>query len=330
MLLRIEFLDVVLLCSFSYDNENKCMTLSTPQDSSTRNGVINAMAAYFMWGLAPLYFKLLIDIGAGEILMHRVVWSSVFLLLLVLLSKKRLVLIQLCKQPKIIAKLSLSALVLAVNWLLFIWAINNNHLLDASLGYFINPLFNVALGMIFFHERLRRNQKIAVALAGFAVFMQVFTVGSLPIVSLGLASSFAIYGVLRKKLQVDSFVGLLIESLLMLPIAITYWLYFVDSTTADLTSNTTSLNVTLVLAGIVTTAPLLCFTAAAKRLTLSSLGFFQYIGPSIMFLLATFYYKESMQLAEFATFIFIWLALALYSLDAYNTMKKTRRQNVIT
>ena len=167
-------------------------------------------------------------------------------------------------------------------------------------------------------------------MAGFGVFIQLFTVGSLPIVSLALASTFAIYGVLRKKLQVDSLVGLLIESLLMLPIAIIYWLYFIDSATADLTSNTSSLNVTLVMAGIVTTAPLLCFTNAAKRLTLSSLGFFQYIGPSIMFLLATFYYKETMQVAEFTTFIFIWLALALYSLDAYNTMKKTQRQNVIT
>jgi len=301
------------------------------QQVSTRSGVLNALAAYFMWGLAPLYFKLLIDIGAGEILMHRIIWSSAFLLLLVLVSKKWLVLVQLCKQPKVIVKLTLSAAVLAVNWLLFIWAVNNDHLLDASLGYFINPLFNVALGMLFFSERLRRNQKVAVVLAVFGVFVQLFTVGSLPLVSLALASSFATYGVLRKKMHVDSFVGLLIESILMLPVAAIYWLYFVESPTADLTLNSTTLNVTLVMAGIVTTAPLLCFTAAAKRLTLSSLGFFQYIGPSIMFLLATFYYKESMQTAEFVTFVFIWLALALYSLDAYNTMKKLKiNQRLIT
>jgi len=294
----------------------------TQQQSSTRHGIFNALAAYFMWGLAPIYFKLLIDISAGEILMHRIIWSSVFLFLLVLLSHKWQVLITLCKQPKVIAKLSLSASVLALNWLLFIWAVNNDHLLDASLGYFINPLFNVALGMLFFSERLRKNQKIAVALAAFGVFVQLFTVGSLPIVSLALASSFAIYGLLRKKLHVDSFVGLLVESLLMLPVAIIYWLYFVDSSTANLSLNSYSLNITLVMAGIVTTAPLLCFTAAAKRLTLSSLGFFQYIGPSMMFLLATFYYEESMQSAEFLTFIFIWSALALYSFDAYRGVKK--------
>jgi len=294
------------------------------QQLSTRSGVLNALAAYSMWGIAPLYFKLLVDISAGEILMHRIIWSCAFLFILVLISKKWQVLVQLCQQPRVVIRLTFSAAFLAINWLLFIWAVNNNHLLDASLGYFINPLFNVALGMFFFSERLRRNQKIAVALAAFGVFMQLFTVGNLPIVSLALASSFAIYGVLRKKMHVDSFVGLLIESLLMLPVAIIYWLYFVESPTADLTLNSHSLNTTLVMAGVVTTAPLLCFTAAAKRLTLSSLGFFQYIGPSIMFLLATFYYKESLELAEFGTFIFIWSALALYSLDAYNTMKRNK------
>ncbi|GAA6171446.1 EamA family transporter RarD [Colwellia sp. KU-HH00111] len=294
------------------------------QQLSMRSGVINALAAYFMWGLAPIYFKLLVDIGAGEILMHRIIWSSVFLLLLVLASKKWSVLVQLCQQPKVIAKLSLSAAVLAFNWLLFIWAVNNDHLLDASLGYFINPLFNVALGMLFFSERLRRNQKVAVGLAVFGVLVQLFTVGSLPVVSLALASSFAVYGVLRKKMHVDSFVGLLIESLLMLPVAIIYWLFFLESTTSNLALNANTLNITLVMAGIVTTAPLLCFTAAAKRLTLSSLGFFQYIGPSIMFLLASFYYQESMQLAEFITFVFIWSALALYSIDVYHNMKKAK------
>ena len=256
------------------------------QQLATRSGVYNALAAYFMWGVAPLYFKLLLELGAGEILMHRVIWSSVFIFILVLVSKKWSVLVQLCQQPKIIAKLTISATILAVNWLLFIWAVNNDHLLDASLGYFINPLFNVVLGMLFFSERLRRNQIIAVGLAFFGVLVQLFTVGSLPLISLVLASSFAIYGVLRKKMHIDSLVGLLIESLIMLPVAIIYWVYFIDSTTANLALNSSTLNVTLVMAGVVTTAPLLCFTAAAKRLTLSSLGFFQYIGPSIMFFLA--------------------------------------------
>ena len=299
-------------------------TLSKP---SPRSGVFNALAAYFMWGIAPIYFKLLVDIGAGEILMHRIIWSSIFLFLLVLVSKKWLILVELCRQPKIIAKLALSATVLAINWLLFIWAVNNDHLLDASLGYFINPLFNVALGMLFFSERLRKNQKIAVALAFFGVTIQLFTIGSLPVVSLALASSFAIYGVLRKKMHVDSFVGLLVESLLMLPVAIIYWLYFVDSSTANLFLNSSALNVTIIMAGVVTTAPLLCFTAAAKRLALSTLGFFQYIGPSIMFMLAIVYYQESIQAAELMTFVFIWLALALYAFDSLRLNNKALTTN---
>ncbi len=300
-------------------------TSSSQQQAATRTGVFNALGAYVMWGVAPMYFKLLMDIGADEILMHRIIWSSLFLLVLVSVMRKWHALVTLCQQPKLVLELALSAAILALNWLLFIWAVNNDHLLDASLGYFINPLFNVALGMLFFSERLRRNQFIAVGLALLGVLVQLFTIGSIPVISLALASSFATYGVLRKKMQVDSFVGLLVESLLMLPFALFYWYFFVDSPTADLRVNSHHLNVTLALAGVVTTAPLLCFTAAAKRLTLSSLGFFQYIGPSIMFALAVFYYQESMQLAELITFIFIWSALALYSLDSFNYMRKGKQ-----
>ena len=286
------------------------------ENNSSRNGALSALSAYLLWGFAPIYFKLLTEIAAGEILMHRVIWSTVFLLLMIIAMKKWTQLITVLKQPKILLQLTLSACFLAVNWFLFIWAVNNDHLLDASLGYYINPLFNVILGMIFFHERLRRNQLIAVGLALSGVIVQLITLGTLPLISLALASTFAIYGLIRKKLPVNSFIGLFIESLLMLPIALIYWYFFVESNTSDLTLNDYSLNITLIMAGVVTTAPLLFFTAAARRLTLSSLGFFQYLGPSIMFLLATFYYQETMKSAELITFIFIWAALILYSLDS--------------
>lgn len=295
--------------------------INTPTNTESKSGIFNALGAYFLWGFAPIYFKLLTEISAGEILMHRVIWSSAFLLLMILAMKKSSALIAILKQPKVIANLTLSASFLAINWFIFIWAVNNNHLLDASLGYYINPLFNVALGMIFFQERLRKNQSIAVGLATLGVLIQVVTLGELPIISLALASSFGIYGLLRKKLHVDSFIGLFIESLLMLPIALAYWVFFVESESANMLLNSTNLNITLIMAGIVTTAPLLCFTAAAKRLTLSTLGFFQYLGPSIMFLLATFYYQESMKLAELVTFIFIWTALVIYSLDSLKNKK---------
>jgi chloramphenicol-sensitive protein RarD len=298
--------------------------ITTPETSTNRSGYFNAVGAYLMWGFAPIYFKLLIDIAPGEILIHRILWSSIFLLVLVIIMRKSTQLVAIFKQPKVMAKLMLSASLLAVNWFLFIWAVNNNHLLDASLGYYINPLFNVLLGVVFFHERLRRNQLIAVGLAFTGVLIQLITLGTLPLISLALASTFAFYGLIRKKMQIDSFIGLLIESLLMLPIAIVYWQFFVESSTSNMSNNSIDLNVLLILIGLVTTAPLLCFTAAAKRLNLSTLGFFQYMGPSIMFLLATFYYQEQIKSAELMTFVFIWAALALYSLDSWKTMRRAK------
>ncbi|NQZ21363.1 MAG: EamA family transporter RarD [Colwellia sp.] len=298
----------------------------TSTNLNERNGVINAVSAYLLWGLAPIYFKLISTISADEIMVHRIIWSSLLLLIVVVLSKKWQILIQTIKQPKVIAKLALSASFLLVNWFLFIWAINNNHLLDASLGYFINPLFSVALGVIFLGERLRKMQKFAVALALAGVLIQLVALGSLPVISLALAGTFGIYGLLRKKMHLDSFVGLLIESSMMLPLALIYWLLFVDSSTANMFGNSANLNMLLMAAGIITTAPLLCFTAAAKRLTLSTLGFFQYIGPSIMFVLATFYYQEALQTEKLFTFAAIWLALIIYSLDSLQARRERKRE----
>jgi len=297
----------------------------TSTTHNERNGVINAVSAYFLWGLAPIYFKLISTISSDEIMVHRILWSSLLLLIIIVLSKKWQTLVQTVKQPKVLAKLTLSASFLLVNWFLFIWAINNDHLLDASLGYFINPLFSVALGVVFLGERLRKMQKFAVALALGGVMIQLVALGSLPVISLALAGTFGIYGLLRKKMHLDSFVGLLIESSMMLPLALIYWLFFVDSSTANMLENQMSLNMLLIAAGIVTTAPLLCFTAAAKRLTLSTLGFFQYIGPSIMFVLATFYYQEALQTEKLFTFAAIWLALIVYSFDSLKARREMRK-----
>jgi chloramphenicol-sensitive protein RarD len=300
----------------------------TSTDNNERNGVINAVSAYLLWGLAPIYFKLISTISSDEIMVHRIIWSSLLLLVVVLLSKKWQILVQTLKQPKLLAKLALTASFLLVNWFLFIWAINNDHLLDASLGYFINPLFSVALGVVFLGERLRKMQKFAVALALGGVLIQLVALGSLPVISLALAGTFGIYGLLRKKMHLDSFVGLLIESAMMLPLALIYWLLFVDSSTANMLENDMSLNMLLMAAGIVTTAPLLCFTAAAKRLTLSTLGFFQYIGPSIMFVLATFYYQEALQTEKLFTFAAIWLALIIYSFDSLQARREKRKSAI--
>ena len=296
--------------------------------TALRGGIISAVSAYTMWGIAPLYFKLLQHIGADEILVHRVVWSTLLLLIVVLVSNKWRSFVKVVTQPSMVIRLTISASFLGVNWFMFIWAVNNDHLLDASLGYYINPLLSVALGVIFLGERLRPWQIFAVALALVGVVIQLIMVGSLPVISLALAGTFGIYGLLRKQMPVDSFVGLLIESLMMLPIAIIYWLLFLETSTSNILNNTWSLNTTLICAGIVTTAPLLCFTAAAKRMTLSALGFFQYIGPSIMFVLATFYYQEPLYFAKLVTFACIWTALAIFSVDSMKARRKHQKEIV--
>jgi chloramphenicol-sensitive protein RarD len=293
-------------------------------DKSIKAGVILALAAYGMWGFAPIYFKLLTQLPATEILVHRIVWSVIILIGLVLVSGQGSKVKQALKNNRVLRILLVSGLLLAVNWLLFIWAINNDHLLDASLGYYINPLINVFLGRIFLAERLRTLQKTAVGLAVFGVCILVFSYGEIPWIALVLAVSFGLYGLLRKQVAVDSLPGLLIETVMMLPFAIVYWLFFA-SHLSNMLTNTMSFNLLLIGAGIITTAPLLCFTAAARRIRYSTLGFFQYIGPSIMFLLAVFVYGEPLHEARLVTFGFVWLALLLFSFDSYRGYSQQRK-----
>ncbi|MGP2940271.1 EamA family transporter RarD [Serratia sp. IR-2025] len=290
----------------------------------TRQGIFFALAAYFMWGIAPAYFKLIQQVSADEILTHRIIWSFFFMLALITLGRNWPKVRAACQNRKRLLLLAVTALLIGGNWLLFIWAVNNHHMLEASLGYFINPLVNVLLGMLFLGERFRRMQWVAVALAFTGVLVQLWQFGSLPIIGLGLAFSFAFYGLLRKKIAIDAQTGMLIETLWLLPVAAAYLFLFADSPTSHLSANPWSLNLLLVAAGIVTTVPLLCFTAAATRLRLSTLGFFQYLGPTLMFLLAITFYGETVGQDKLVTFGFIWAALTLFTLDALYTQRKLR------
>ncbi|MBH2617424.1 MULTISPECIES: EamA family transporter RarD [Serratia] len=290
----------------------------------TRQGIFFALAAYFMWGIAPAYFKLIQQVSADEILTHRIIWSFFFMLALITLGRNWPKVRAACQNRKRLLLLAVTALLIGGNWLLFIWAVNNHHMLEASLGYFINPLVNVLLGMLFLGERFRRMQWVAVALAFTGVLVQLWQFGSLPVIGLGLAFSFAFYGLLRKKIAIDAQTGMLIETLWLLPVAAAYLFLFADSPTSHLSANPWSLNLLLVAAGIVTTVPLLCFTAAATRLRLSTLGFFQYLGPTLMFLLAVTFYGETVGQDKLVTFGFIWAALILFTLDALYTQRKLR------
>ncbi|MPW38074.1 EamA family transporter RarD [Vibrio sp. B1Z05] len=291
----------------------------------TRQGVIFAIMAYTMWGISPIYFKALAAVPASEILMHRIIWSFFLLAGLIHFGQGWHCVREVLKNKTKLIYLISSSVLIGLNWLIFIWAINSNHMLEASLGYYINPLVNIILGMIFLKERLRAIQWVAVALAFLGVAIELIAFGSIPYISFALACSFGAYGLLRKKVNLDAQTGLFIETLFLVPLTIIYWVFFANSETSNLLHNSLSLNTLLILAGLVTTAPLLCFTGAATRIKLSTLGFFQYIGPSLMFILAITVYGEHLSINKIITFMFIWVALVIFSYDGIkNSMARKK------
>ncbi|ELR63244.1 Protein rarD [Photobacterium marinum] len=295
------------------------------QNQETRRGVILALSAYTMWGIAPIYFKTLQTVSPLEILSHRVIWSFFFIAAIIWISKSWGKVRTVLRQPKTLLILVATSLLVGGNWLIFIWAVNNNYMLDASLGYYINPLLNVMLGMLFLGERLRPLQWVAVFFAACGVGVQLLKFGSLPWVALALATSFGLYGLMRKKIRLDAETGLFMETCLLLPLAACYVLFIADSPTSDWATNPMNTNLLLMAAGIVTTVPLLCFTGAATKLRLSTLGFFQYIGPSLMFLLAIIVYGEQFTADKGYTFAFIWGALMLFSFDGIRGHRQSRK-----
>jgi chloramphenicol-sensitive protein RarD len=279
-------------------------------------GVIYAGAAFLIWGLAAVYWKELKSVPSLEIIAHRVAWSFFFLLPLIIFQRQWAEFVAILQNLKILLILLTSAILVAANWLLYVWAVNNDHLLQASLGYYINPLVNVVLGMFFLRERLRPPQILAVLLATTGVIYLTIQYGSFPWIAITLAMSFGLYGLIRKVAPVSPLVGLAVETLLISLPAIGYLFYLDSQGTGSIFR--ISLNLDLLLMGCapLTAIPLLFFTAGAKRLYLSTLGLMQYIGPSGMFLLAVFYYLEPFSTAQVWTFIMIWTALVVYSTDS--------------
>ncbi|EJT0555554.1 EamA family transporter RarD [Vibrio vulnificus] len=299
--------------------------MTAEEQQKARQGVLLALGAYTMWGIAPIYFKSLAAVSPLEILSHRVVWSFFLLAALLHFGRHwRTVRDVLTSKSKMLYLVT-TAILVGANWLIFIWAVNANHMLDASLGYYINPLINVLLGMLFLGERLRKLQWFAVTLAACGVLVQLVVFGSVPIVAIALAFSFGFYGLLRKKVSVDAQTGLFIETLVMLPAAAIYLLFIAATPTSNMLANPSQLNLLLIAAGVVTTLPLLCFTGAATRLKLSTLGFFQYIGPSLMFLLAVLIYGEAFTSDKALTFAFIWGALVVFSFDGLRYRRNSRK-----
>jgi len=291
--------------------------------SSTSAGVLYALGAYGIWGVAPAYWKALEVVPATQILAHRVLWSMLVGLLLLLLTRSASEFRTVLRSRRQLLPMLASAALIGTNWLTFIWAVATDRILDTSLGYYINPLINVLFGMVFLRERLRPWQIVAVLLATAGVLQMVFSLGTLPWISLVLAVTFALYGLVRKLAPVMPVVGFTMETTLLAPLGGAYLLLVHADGSNALPHASGGVKILIACTGLFTAAPLLCFNSAAKRLRLSTIGLFQYIAPSMAFLLAVVFYGELFTRVHAITFACVWLALAIYILDSARAARGT-------
>jgi chloramphenicol-sensitive protein RarD len=290
-------------------------------DVDHRAGVFSGLLAYTMWGVFPVYFKWIETVAPLEVLSHRVVWAVVFGALIIGLRRQwRDVKGAFLDRSRLLL-LALAALCISANWLVYIWAVQNERIFETSLGYYINPLMYMAVGVMLLHERLRRLQTVAVALAATGVSILVISGGVFPWVALSLAALFTSYGVIRKQVAIGAMPGLFVETILLLPIALAVlWILSARGGLA-FGGGDTGLSLLLALGGPVTVIPLLLFTIAARRLALTTIGFMQFLAPTLQFCMAV-YYGERLTTAHIICFGFIWAAAACFSYDAIRTSRK--------
>lgn len=289
-----------------------------------QKGAAAAALSYFWWGSMPLYWKTLLSISSFEILGHRVVWSALFTLALIIFTGRWEKTVTFAAQNKQKTLwLILGGYLITFNWGLYIWAVNAGRILETSLGYYINPLVSMFFGMLFFRERLRRAQKIAIAVAAAGVCIQIIALHEIPLVSLGLALSFGLYGVLKKAVSIEPAIALAIETLSVAPAAIAFLCWLQHAGTAHLPYGLTT-NLLLAGTGVMTSVPLLLFAYAAQRIKLTTIGFIQYVSPTMTFIIGTFIYGEPLSLGRAMTFACIWSALAIYSADTIFSAGKQR------
>lgn len=281
---------------------------------TTTQGIITALVAFLLWGNFPLYFKELSHYDAIEVIVHRVVWTFVLLLIVLMLSRRTAWLGVIRHQPKWLGITFIAALLIGTNWLTYVWAVTHDQVLEASLGYFINPLMGVALSLVFLKEKLRSLQKIAVLLATIAVGIQVVWLGGLPWVSLLLALSFSVYGIIQRQTPFDAIDGLFLETALLLPLCL-LWLSQAGVASSSLDLWMSADIWLLMLSGPITLIPLLLYNKSTKMVSFTLLSFMGYLTPSIVFLLAVFLYKEPFSLQNIIVFGLIWTALAIFSID---------------
>jgi len=290
-------------------------------DNNSRIGVLLGLTAYLIWGSFPVFFKALEGAAPLEIVCHRIFWSLVFLFILVACRRQLGKVGTTLKNRQVLLTLCGSTLLIAINWLVFIYAVQHGEVLQSSLGYFITPLLSILLGFIFLRERLNRWQMFSVLLALVGVLNLTLHHGQVPWIALILASSFGLYGLLRKVAQVEAMIGLTVETLLLAPFALAYIVSLATQQDSSFLTGTLRLDLLLPLSGVVTAIPLLLFVAAARRLQLATIGFLQYLTPSLHFILAVGLYNEPFSRGHLISFLFIWTGLAIYS---GNTIWKSR------
>jgi chloramphenicol-sensitive protein RarD len=288
-----------------------------------KTGMLYAAGAFLSWGLFPLYFHAIKDVPASEILAHRMVWSLVFLMLVLLARRQWKWLPEVLRQPRVVGSFLASAFLLSANWFVYIWAVNNGHVVDASLGYFINPLVNVLLGMLVLKERLRRGQWIAISVAATGVAWLTWQAGQVPYIALVLALSFGAYGLLRKTAALAALEGLSFETLILFPLAVAYlgWLVH-GGQSVFFNTESASTRWLLAAAGPTTAIPLLLFAAGARRIPMSVLGMLQYMSPSLQMLLGVWVFHEAFSANRLVGFLFIWSALAIYMLEGWLSSRR--------
>jgi chloramphenicol-sensitive protein RarD len=311
--------------------------MNTPGINTYKQGLIYTAGSYFLWGILPLYWKMIENVSAEEILAHRIFWSFLFMLVLlsfnkewknIIVASKRII-----KKPLLFLSLVLSSLLISTNWFVYIWSVNNAQMIEASLGYYINPLISVLLGMIFFKEKLNLWQKLSFVIAAIGVLIMTFHYGQVPWVAITLALSFGLYGLTKKMTKFSSAIGLTFETMVVTPIA-AYYLFMIASRGESyfLAYHVTT-NLLLIGAGIATAIPLLLFASGARRIPLFMVGVLQYIAPTITLIIGIVLYKEPFTNIEVITFTFIWSALLLFTLSNSKyfrkvQVKRTRKNSI--
>lgn len=280
-----------------------------------RTGILSAALAFLCWGLFPLYFHAIGDVPPVQILAHRMLWSLLFLVI-VLLVRRQWAWLAVVRQPRVFLSFVASASLLSVNWLIYIWAVNNGHVIEGSLGYFINPLVNIMFGYVLLKERLRRAQWLAIGVAALGVAWLTWQAGTVPWIALALAASFGGYGLLRKTAALGALEGLSFETMVLFPLAAGYvaWLT-IHGENAFINTPSDTTRLLLIAAGPITAIPLLLFASGARRIPLSVLGLLQYLSPTLQFLLGVWLFQEPFSAERLVGFALIWIALALFALE---------------